>query len=387
MLFGLVILSIPWIRHRLYETFWHLHIILAILYLALMFWHTDQEQDSWVYLWASLALLLGQTFVRLFHYNQAFNLRNQWLTGSTTSISVLSGQTLLLKIGCPSHFTWRPGQHCYIRFPKLGIWHNHPFTIANAHQLQSGKTAKTIQILVRSNGDFTRSLLDLADSRDDAQIVTILDGPYGGYRYEIGRTHHDMILVAGGAGVSACIPWLQHIVRQSSKDVDRADILRQITLIWMVRRIEHTTWQSSEILQTLFEAAGILIKIKVHVTNDAQVQEDDSPNENYKDIEEPKSRAITEEDTLFERSEVELHYGRPRLSILLASMIQNDKTFVLGEYIALDPCLIDYLLSEITACGPESLKIDVSNACAALQSRVLAGAVREVKLHTETFGW
>ena len=328
MLFGLVIFSVPWIRHRFHETFWHLHIVFAILFLALMFWHTGQEEDSWAYLWASLALFIGQTFFRLFHYNQAFNLRNQWLTGSTTSISVLPGQTVLLTIQCPGHFTWRPGQHCYIRLPELGIWYNHPFTIANAAHMQSDKTAETIKILARSNGDFTRSLLDLADSKNDAQTVTVLDGPYGGYRYEIGRTYHGLILVAGGAGIAACIPWLQHIVRQSSKDVERANILRQITFIWMVRRMEHTAWQSSEILQVLCKAAGILIEIKVHVT-----QEEDSPSENYKDIvEKPESGEEMEESSFFERSEVELHYGRPRMSILLAAMIQNDKTFVLGEY-------------------------------------------------------
>ena len=38
-------------------------------------------------------------------------------------------------------------------------------------------------------------------------------------------------------------------------------------------------------------------------------------------------------------------------------------------------------------CGPESLKIDVANASASLQSRVLKGEVAEVALQTESFGW
>ena len=38
-------------------------------------------------------------------------------------------------------------------------------------------------------------------------------------------------------------------------------------------------------------------------------------------------------------------------------------------------------------CGPESLKIDASNACASAQRKVLKGEVEEVALHTETFGW
>ena len=40
-----------------------------------------------------------------------------------------------------------------------------------------------------------------------------------------------------------------------------------------------------------------------------------------------------------------------------------------------------------TACGPESLKIDVSNACAAAQRQVLRGQTQEVSLLLEDFGW
>lgn len=39
------------------------------------------------------------------------------------------------------------------------------------------------------------------------------------------------------------------------------------------------------------------------------------------------------------------------------------------------------------ACGPESLKIDVSNACATAQKSVLGGKVKEVGLLLEDFGW
>ena len=40
-----------------------------------------------------------------------------------------------------------------------------------------------------------------------------------------------------------------------------------------------------------------------------------------------------------------------------------------------------------TGCGPESLKIDVSNTCAQLQMRVLQGECESIALHSETFGW
>jgi len=41
----------------------------------------------------------------------------------------------------------------------------------------------------------------------------------------------------------------------------------------------------------------------------------------------------------------------------------------------------------VIACGPESLKIDVCNTTAELQSRLFQGSAKEIALHTESFGW
>ena len=41
----------------------------------------------------------------------------------------------------------------------------------------------------------------------------------------------------------------------------------------------------------------------------------------------------------------------------------------------------------VVACGPEGMKIDVSNSVAKAQSKVKQGLVQEIALRTETFGW
>jgi hypothetical protein len=48
--------------------------------------------------------------------------------------------------------------------------------------------------------------------------------------------------------------------------------------------------------------------------------------------------------------------------------------------------MFDGTLIEL-GCGPESLKIDLSNAVASSQKRVLSGQLQEIALYTETFGW
>lgn len=41
---------------RFYETFYFSHIIMATFYLGLLFWHAGDSLDTWVYLWATLAI-------------------------------------------------------------------------------------------------------------------------------------------------------------------------------------------------------------------------------------------------------------------------------------------------------------------------------------------
>jgi hypothetical protein len=49
--------------------------------------------------------------------------------------------------------------------------------------------------------------------------------------------------------------------------------------------------------------------------------------------------------------------------------------------------MVSHRRTIILGCGPESLKVDLSNTAAKLQSKVLQHEADEVVLHTETFGW
>jgi hypothetical protein len=60
--------------------------------------------------------------------------------------------------------------------------------------------------------------------------------------------------------------------------------------------------------------------------------------------------------------------GRPHLSELIPSAVGEGRTVIIG-------------------CGPEGLKIDLSNAAARLQSRIFRGEAQEISLHTESFDW
>ncbi|KAL0954202.1 hypothetical protein HGRIS_005330 [Hohenbuehelia grisea] len=119
LLVGLVVLSIPWIRHRFYNFFYRLHIPMAVIYLALLFWHANNLQDSWAYLWATIALWLASILGRMFYKLQTFNVgRSPWFMGFPATAQSLPGNMAKLTLLAPPDFTWRTGQHCWLRMPS-----------------------------------------------------------------------------------------------------------------------------------------------------------------------------------------------------------------------------------------------------------------------------
>ena len=109
MLFGIVVLSVPWVRHRVYETFYYSHFLLAVAYIGLMFWHADLLGDSWTYLWVSIAIWLLSIVVRTFWYQRAINIQQpNWLQGYTAQITLLPGDVTKIEVLLPEDMRTRP---------------------------------------------------------------------------------------------------------------------------------------------------------------------------------------------------------------------------------------------------------------------------------------
>lgn len=113
MHFGLCVFSIPSIRKRYYETFYWLHIGMATSYLGLLFWHAGDAEDSWAYLWATLAVWLTAWFVRFFHKMRATNIQRTWFEGQPAVLRLLNGDLIRMEIKTPENFATHPGQHCF----------------------------------------------------------------------------------------------------------------------------------------------------------------------------------------------------------------------------------------------------------------------------------
>jgi predicted ferric reductase len=109
------------------------------------------------------------------------------------------------------------------------VFESHPLTICNAPATISNIRSSAGQLLLaaRVNGDWTRAINQLAhaSNADDTccgeksepnPVVVMLDGPYGGVSFDLGRYEH-VLLVAGGAGITFILGVLDDLVGKIAK--------------------------------------------------------------------------------------------------------------------------------------------------------------------------
>ncbi|PSN63795.1 hypothetical protein BS50DRAFT_590808 [Corynespora cassiicola Philippines] len=157
--FGLVSLSIPWIRRRFYEAFKYVHMFLGTSYIGVLWWHIHGEYMSPNYIYATVAVYLFSNTIRLFHRHH--NLRSfSNLTGFPTTLTHLHGNVTRVAIEVPKSMAWKPGQHVFLRIPNISLLQNHPFSIANIPSLDKDRSVHEMVFLVRRNKGFTKMLFE-----------------------------------------------------------------------------------------------------------------------------------------------------------------------------------------------------------------------------------
>ncbi|OCL01432.1 hypothetical protein AOQ84DRAFT_444016 [Glonium stellatum] len=487
---GLVCLSIPWIRRRAYEFFAYTHVILAIAYVALLFWHIYGEYMSPNYLYSAIAVWAFSAIVRLFHRTQLFRPARTCanLTGFPTKLTHLPGKMTRVTVTVPDAMTWRPGQHAYIRMPQISVLGNHPFTIASVPVSREAREAgqqNELVFLVRAHTGFTHTLahmveqtsttppasgpgtptalhaspvlpdsptttaitttttaamaaLELLDLEKAAVAVsehldrsatppppppqslpprarvaalrTLIDGPYGGHMRPLHRLYDTVLCVAGGSGISAVLPWVLALSRRMLAPGAEPVATTRLHLVWVVREAEWIEWvrpELEEVVRGARETMAVRVQVEVFVTAKRSLNFSYPYLRPYVPLPElvlpvlpspvwkgsERAFEMKREDsgwsaeTRIGKAEVEMgveisekiknnfgsgivnvRYERPVLSKVVERSIDGDRTIVLG-------------------CGPEEMKVDLSNTVARMQRRVLKGEMCEVALHTETFGW
>ena len=365
-----------------------------------------------------------------------------------------------LTMEVPSTHTWRPGQHYFLRFPSISLLDNHPFTASsiprNYHAGYSleeegscqAEEPNILTFLILAHSGFTKKLSNYirSSSNSDPEDLSpaiiktkaYLDGPYGGLPLNFVNLelHYDtVILVAGGGGISSVLPWLSYLTKRMSRAGHC--LTTQVHLLWIVRERSCLEWVEEELRKACGMAPEGTVLYELWVTREklttvtkttaAAVERSQSDVlEQEKQIVPSKSdpapipHSQTTPPPLETPAYNIINSGtRPCIPEILPQKVNGARNLVLGTRKKI-PCpsssltfytpsrpppppllLCSTSLTPITspflACGPESLKTDVANTVAKLQSWVFAGksgsesgsgsGTREIVLHMETFGW
>ena len=157
-------------------------------------------------------LLDSKVLQRLFRVVHVVR-RNIGAGGTKADVEVLPGDALRVTVRMARPWTFRPGQHAYLYMPTIGLWTNHPFSLAWSEEeedlnitnmttdekglpmnrqdiLEMHKTS--MSFIVRRRTGFTERLYKKADLSAAGKFTTtaFVEGPYGKCRTLFPQTFH-----------------------------------------------------------------------------------------------------------------------------------------------------------------------------------------------------
>ena len=315
------------------------------------------ESLQWTYLWATLAVYLFSVFGRIFYKTSAFSATGTWFQTFPSAIHRLPADMMKLDVLVPAHYTWQPGQHCFLRFPAIAPLDNHPFTIASIpHRSGVGGTKDQDQnimsFMIKKHLGFTRKLLHYIESHTDIVPGVILDGPYGSLPRALENAYDSVILVAGGGGITSSVPWLLHL-SEKMKDQQCPVVTRHIRLIWVMKHRANLQWMTDELSRAQAGSVPGSLILDFYVTR--ETANNDSDNRSLAAAtpgEKPPVHGSNDEKLMGSTVETasslseSIHYSRPQLTTLLPTLITAPRTVVLCEF--LDSRLTSFLAYLLT---------------------------------------
>ena len=218
--------SILPIRESLYEFFLAWHVLLSIFVLAGCYWHILERferqwgYENWIY-----------TAIAIWGFERAMRLARVARNGiKTARVAVIDEDYIRVDI---EHVSG--SGHAYLYFPTLTwrVWENHPFSVASAvlppsdqpitlkHEVDVEKLGNRMDgsdsdsperrcqlhakvgltFLLRTKSGLTGQL------RKHATLPVLVESAYG--PHEDLSEYSLLVCVAGGVGVTACIPYLR----------------------------------------------------------------------------------------------------------------------------------------------------------------------------------
>ncbi|RLN95368.1 hypothetical protein BBJ28_00005487 [Nothophytophthora sp. Chile5] len=185
-LLALAATSIPWVRRRLFETFYYAH----HLYIPAVVFAVMHDGD--ILWWLLPTLVLYLTSRAISHWNSLFPVQVLELTRLPEGL-------VKIVLARSSGGGFDVGQFVYLNVPAISKLQWHAFTISSSPRT----SATSLTILAKSLGNWTEDLVEYAQlCRSKGELpVVYMDGYYGaslaGY-----DEHETVCLIGGGIGAT-----------------------------------------------------------------------------------------------------------------------------------------------------------------------------------------
>ncbi|KAJ5818507.1 hypothetical protein N7474_004098 [Penicillium riverlandense] len=338
------------IRHAFYETFLHLHIVLAAVSMAFLWIHLD-GMISQTYLMAALIFWALERTTRLF----IIAYRNFGRQSTTATVEAMPGDAMRITLRLTRPWTFQPGQHIYLYIPAVGWWSSHPFSVGwseteevlsdeksmpmSRQDLLGVPQKTTLSLLVRRRTGMTDKLFQRAADSFGSRITlrAFAEGPYGNIHTL--DSYGSVLLFAGGVGITHHVPFVRHLVAGFA---DGTVAARRVTLVWIIQSPEHLEWIRPWMTSILaMDRRREVLRIKLFVTRPRNAKEIQSPS-----------------------ATVQMFPGRPNIDTLVGMEVEN-QVGAMG----------------VLVCGNGSLSDDVRRVCRKRQTRT------HVDYIEESFSW
>lgn len=376
----LTIFSHSYIRAAWYELWLQVHWIAALGFYISLFYHCFPQMNSWKYMVATVVFWVAQLGWRavnkaMLRPNKGFLRANPCKMRRYASNGDKEHYFEVV-IENTNDFSWVPGQHLFLRIPGLRFLENHPFSIVSTFEPRENSD---IRLIVKAIGwgGMTDHLYKKLPDTDYTESNVFIDGPYGGCARVV-DAFDCVFLLASGTGVSAIIPFLDEACKKIKSD---EAVTNHVCFDWIVRNSENIEWIIPE-LKKVIQKYGDMIKsneveINIHVTEDmssssGEVLQMLSDINTSSDSDSEHKSGTDEEVSKTEVQYVNIINAKPSVKELIennTSKLQTRNIFIVS--------------------GSDSMKVQSSNKIASLQTKVLnnQSGVKEIYLHSESFGW
>ncbi|KAF5007836.1 hypothetical protein FDECE_5862 [Fusarium decemcellulare] len=378
------------IRKLGYEFFKTTHFLAAVIFIITFFWHCDYTLTSWHYFIATATV-----YVPCFVYPW---LRTCFEYGTRQAAHVKVEDNGFIRVTIPAKFTWKPGQHCFLRFTGFGFAQAlsaHPFTICSLPSTSTTEQSLLVFYLRHQRG-FTAKLYDYALENPGASVSVLVDGPYGGINTQPYVNSNHLLVIAGGSGAGWTLPFIEQFVASHSVagDEECGEALRfdnketntckagpesstspfsSMRVILATRDTDSRLWYRKAVNQVLLHystKASSGVHVQLYLTGEAAAQTAATSNNSSSGTKIDSSANEGGSESALSVDELD---GRPDLPATIRQ-VAKEMTAVdsLGVYV----------------CGPDTMQNDVRNAVAAANLDILHGSKSGgAYLHCEHFSW